>query len=382
MAEHAFLPPSAAHRWIRCALSASLEAAYPETEPTPESLEGTAAHWVVQRCLEGQPPTVGGQAPNGVVVDDEMLEAAELVVDDITTTLGPQWREVLVIERRVEIPRVNLANWGTPDYRAWSWMSNGNLLLRVWDFKYGRRVVDAFENWQLTDYTAGLLDEARNVAGQSDMTIVVDMRVIQPRSYHRDGPVRSWRVVASDLRAPINRLAMAADDALSEQPTANPHPDACRDCRGRVHCEANQRAAYFAADLGKHYAPLDMKPHDIGLELKVLTDAQALLDSRVKGLRAQAEGLINRGHLVPFWKKESAQGRLAWKVTPHEVVALGQMVGLDLTQPLDVITPTQAKAKGLPAALIASYAARPTGVAVLTEDDGKKARLTFSSSVA
>lgn len=382
MSEHAFLAPSSAARWVQCALSASLEAAYPETEASPASLEGTAAHWAVQMLLQGTPVAIDTQAPNGVAVTLEMLQAAELVRDDILQTLGADWAKYLAIERRVQIPRVHPQNWGTPDYRAWSRLNNGRLCLHVWDFKYGHEIVEAFENWQMIDYTAGILGEA-GINGQQDQETVVEMVVIQPRAYHRDGPVRRWRAVASDLRAHINRLAMAAEDATSVKPTASPHTDACKNCKGRHACEALQRAAYFAADYGKHYTPLELTPHALGLELRTLTRAKALLEARVSGLEAQAASKIKSGTLVPFWSLESSPGRLAWSKPVGEVMALGQMLGLDLAAEPDVITPTQAKAKAKTAKIAPeifdAYATRPAGSAKLTIDDGSKARRIFAA---
>lgn len=377
MSAHAFLAPSAAARWVRCALSATLEAAYPETEPSPKSLEGTAAHWVVQMLLQGTPVALNDQAPNGVAVTGDMIESAELVLEDIVAKLGHEWRSVLFIERRVEIPRVHPdKNWGTPDYFAFKRMDNGNICLYLWDFKYGRKIVEVFENWQLVDYAAGLIDKA----GVLDTEVVVDFGIIQPRAFHRDGPVRHWRVLASDLRAQINILSNAAGLATSD----NPKPtcgDHCEDCRGRVHCEAFQREGYKAADKAQDFGVLEMSPHALGLELRALTRARTLLDARVKGLESEAVALIKRGERVPFWNLEQGMGRLAWKKSVAEIDALGQMLGIPLTKPdVALITPTQAKAAGVPATLLDQYAEKPVGSAKLVFDDGTKARLTFSSS--
>jgi len=385
MSAHAFLAPSAAARWVRCALSASLEAAYPESEASPQSLEGTAAHWAVEMLLRGTPVAVDTQAPNGVAITQEMLEGAILVRDDIVRQLGPDWQSRLFIEHRVEIPRVHPQNWGTPDYRAWGRLPDGRLKLWLWDYKFGHGIVEAFENWQLIDYFAGCLSEAK-IDGLQEQNTVVDLRVIQPRAYHRDGPVRSWMVLATDLRGHVNRLAMAAEDATSISPTASPHPEACENCKGRHACEALQRASYFAADKGQSFGALELKPHALGLELRALKRAQALLDARVSGLEAEAVATIKRGQLVPFWMLESSPGRLAWNKPDAEVLALGAMLGLDLAKPVEPITPTQAKAaakaKKIPETIVDSFASRPAGAAKLIFDNGARAALTFSSSVA
>ena len=374
---HAFLAPSAAGRWVKCALSARLEAAYPEAADSPASLEGTAAHWVVQRTLEGSPPVVGSQAPNGVGVTLEMLEAADLVIEAIEARLGRNWRKILVIERRVHIPRVHPTQCsGTPDYTAWVRLPNGLPMLFVIDFKYGHGVVEVFENWQLITYAAGKLDEI----GGDESDAFVTMVVIQPRSHHKDGPVRQWVERAANLRAHINILAAAALKACSPEPTATPDPDACEHCRGRHACVAVQRSAYSAADRGRRGEAVELTPHALGLELRALSRAKALLEARESGLASEAEALIKQGQHVPFWSMESTPGRLAWNKPASEVLALGAMMGVDIAAPASPITPTQAKKAGLPDSIVNLYASRPAGAAKLVPDDGTKARLTFTSS--
>lgn len=375
MSEHAPLAPSAAPRWVVCALSPTLEAAYPEPEDSPASMEGTAAHWVVQMLLQGTPVALGSQAPNGVTVTGEMLEGAELVQEDIAASLGRNWQDTLFVEKRIQIPRVHpTANWGTPDYFAWS--REGPDVLRIWDYKFGHGIVEAFENWQMLDYAIGILGDAYAP------DTMLEFIIIQPRAHHRDGPVRRWRIKAGDIGPYFLRLQRAALDATSPNPRPSPDPEACKNCKGRHACEGLQRAAYVAADQGGQFGALDLSPEALGLELRTLARSQALLNARVSGLEAQAAALIKQGKRVPFWMMESTAGRLTWTKPTAEVLLLGQMLGKDFAKPLEPITPTQAKKLGLPDALADAYAARPAGAVKLVPDDGGKARLTFSSSVA
>lgn len=375
MSTHAFLAPSAAGRWVHCALAPTLEAAYPELEPSPETLEGTAAHWVLQRLMEGATVAENALAPNGTAVTDEMLEAAEMAREELAAIQGLQ------IEQRVSIPRVHPSlNWGTPDYYAWGILNNGRRILRVWDYKYGYGIVEVEENWQLIDYACGIL-EAAGIDGIADQETVVELVVIQPRAFHAAGPVRRWRVLAADLRPYINQLANAAAKATGSDPLATPHPDACKHCRGRFVCEALQREAYRAVDMAQSTGGgCNLSAHALGLELRSLTRAQSLLAARISGLEEEAAARIKRGEGIPFWSMTSVPGRLAWTRPAEEVFALGDMLGLSLRKSPDAITPTQAKKLGFPEALLATYAARPVGAAKLTYDDGKKARLTFASS--
>lgn len=386
-AAHAFLAPSAAARWVACPGSALMESRYPEQGDKEAAEEGTAAHWVFTQRWDGWAPEVlmqEGKAPNGVPLTREMMEGAQLLVDDIQAVqreaLGPVQP---VIEQRVQIPRVHaFANWGTPDVRMWVYhVFSGTLTLYVWDFKYGHKHVDAFENWQLLDYAAGILDERRDVPPER---ITVVLRVVQPRSYHRDGPVREWRLSAKEMEPYVFRLSMAAEDATSPQPECKPQPEACENCNARHACEALQRAAYRGMDLARQAQASDLSPPALGLELRYLTDARDLLNARITGMSAQAEGMIRQGVAVPHWKMEAAGSREKWNKPDAEVIALGSMMGAQLAKEPEAITPTQARAAlkkvGLPDDVLAAYAARQSGAVRLTVDDGSDARKVFTKS--
>lgn len=381
MAAHALLAPSSAFRWVFCPLSASLEAAYPETEPSPASLEGTAAHWVVEMQLRGTPVALGDIAPNGVTVTQDMLEGAELVQADIIDKLGRNWSDVLYIERRIQIPRIHPTdNWGMPDYLAWAQPSvtEDYDTLRVWDYEFGRGIVEAFENWQLLDYAIGILGDAYLPE------TALELIVVQPRAYHRDGPVRRWRIRAGDIGPYFLRLRESAALATGPKPPALVTTEGCENCRGRHACEALQRAAYRAADKAEQFGAFDLSGHALGLELRELRRAQAVLKARVSGLEEEAAARIKKGERVAFWMMGSTPGRLAWTKPLEEVLVLGQVLGLNLAKEPDAITPTQAlaaaKAAKLPAELFDAYTVRPSGAVKLSPDNGDLARLTFSSS--
>jgi hypothetical protein len=83
MSEHALLAPSSAARWIACAGSVMMEVLYPETVEHAAAAEGTASHWAASEMLAGRVVAEGQVAPNGVVLSDEMIECAEVYVDNV-----------------------------------------------------------------------------------------------------------------------------------------------------------------------------------------------------------------------------------------------------------------------------------------------------------
>lgn len=377
---------SAAHRWAHCAQAPSLEAAYPETEPSPASLEGTAAHWVATQLLAtGEIVAAGQLAPNGLAVTEEMRQAAADVLAEISGTLGPNWWQVLQVEKPVIAPtRIHVTAAGRPDYFAWSIAPDGRRCLTVWDYKFGFEAVSPVENWALIAYAAAIL-EAEGIDGYRDLHTEVTLVVIQPRAPHPLGPVRRWPVRASDLRGYINTLSYQAAAAYRNAPPAKPKPSACRDCRGRHACAALQKEARAAADLAGEGGVFALSSNALGLEASQLRKALALLNVRVQGLEADIEHRIKKGERVPGWMLGPTPGRGSeWGKAFDEVVALGVMLGLDFTKPADLITPPQArqklKAAKLPEALLDAYSKKTPGGVKLIEDDGTDARLTFSSS--
>lgn len=358
--------PSGFAQMVQCPGSLTLQSRYPEREDTPDAMEGTAAHWVLQQMLTLQTePRVGDLAENGVPVTLEMIEAAAMCADDVRHTLAGT-SAVPVVEQYMGLPRILAGCGGTPDVRA----SLSPRLHYVWDFKFGHRYVPAFENWQLIGYASGFaLDEP-------GATVV--LRIVQPRSFHPDGPIRTWRLQAGGLAPYVERLRVAAGEAVGRDPQLRTGP-ACQDCTARHACPALTERAYEAREVSGKAQPLEMAPAALGIELRTLWDARARLDARISGLEAQAEAVC-RTQAVPGLRITHGQGRAQWSRPLEEVKAVADMMGVTVLKPPALITPPQAEAAGLPADLVASFSHRPSGAAKLVADDGTLARQVFGTN--
>lgn len=346
---------------------------------TPESAEGEASHWAGAEQLEGRLPMEGDIAPNGQRLTVEMLEGADEYYADIyhtVTALGLKPTDG-AIEVAVDCKRIHPECWGTPDYRIWTRQPNGRMKLILWDYKFGYRVVEVYKNWQLMAYAVGCVDQTST----SDLGVDVEFRIVQPRAMHRDGPIRSWTVEATDLRAYINIAHAAASEALTDAPRTMVGPE-CRDCTARASCPTLGAAAASAADEAGKAQPLTLSPSDLGTELRYLMRAQALLDARVVGLKEQAKMLALAGKNVAHFSMQSGHGRLKWTSPAAEVIAVAQSMHLKVDKAPELITPTQAKAAGMPSDLVDAMSERPRGAAELVLDDGSKARQIFGRKTA
>lgn len=362
-APHAFLPPSSAARWAgqRCTGSPTLETRYSDNvdaEGTAAAAEGHGAHWVAAQALRGINTTAGTFAPNGIVIDEEMIEAADLYVRYVLERYDGNVGVILHVEEFVKCAAIHESNGGTPD--VWWFIphgAGGNLF--VPDFKYGHGFVDAFENWQLIDYVAGILSREEFI-GMDRRQIKVEMSVIQPRNYHPSGPIRSWTVTATELHPFFTQLEEAAVEACGPNATTRVGP-ACDHCKGRHACEALHAAADTVADIAGGAASMELSPQALGVELRMLQRASVLLTARLTGLEAEAMAMLKAGKSVPFFAIASSQSREGWTKTPDEILTLGTLMGVDLAKPAAPITPGQARKAGLPDDVVASYATRPPG---------------------
>jgi hypothetical protein len=374
MTAHALLAPSSAARWVACPGSVKLEALYPELTESEAAREGTAAHWALAEVLLGATVAEGQVTPGGVVLTGEMVEGAELVQEWYAATLAahPSEPSIIRVEYRLGAGGIHPENWGTPDLMLWFPKSK---VLHVLDYKFGHGWVEVFENWQLMDYAA-LAGADLEIDGLAEQSVMVTMTVAQPRSYHPDGPIRSWTVRMADLRAYWNTLSMAAEEAVSASPATRVSAE-CRNCKARHACPALQAEGLAQVDRSRAAVPFDLPPLALGIELADIRQAIKALEARETGLAGQAEALLKSGQAVPFWQLESKPGTLTWTVPDAEVLALGDMLGVVLAKAAAPITPTQAKAKGFDAGMLEIYAARPPTAPKLVARKDETARKIF-----
>jgi len=332
-------------------------------------MEGTAAHWCFEQMFVGVVPEVGASAPNGILVTDEMLDGAELYVDTVRSMVPADVR--LYVEDKLMMSNVvHDANWGTPDTFA---IAPG--VIWLFDYKFGHRYVEEFENWQCIDYVAGIYQALQ---GKVPDETAVHITIVQPRVFNRGTTVRTWTTTIGALKPYWQQLAAAAPMAMCDDAPCVPG-DWCEFCNGRHACEALQRTALAATDAAYSSIPLVLPPLAAARELRAMQRAASMLEARVTGLQQQLLDLCRAGTNVPYYSIERAQGRQCWTRPIAEVIALGQMFGLDVSKP-GAITPKQSVKLGVPAGVVAQMSDEPLGEWRLVEATTDKARKIFGGT--
>jgi hypothetical protein len=376
------LRPSKASTWVLCAASALMEAMYPEQPGDNEVREeGTAGHWAAYEIGNGRPVPVGTVAPNGITLDDEILDGVLTYLNHLFSFALPVY-----MEAPVAIPRIHEQCGGTVD--AWIWDAEKRLL-RVADLKLGYRQVDPFENWQLLAYLCGIIDQL-GLTEHFDFELII----VQPRAYGHP-PIKTWRGHSSMLAPYFKKLQDKAHQAATLYQygedgarllvgdhgpafVAGPH---CDGCSARGHCATALNAAMAVVDLAGDKGIVEHGIIEVAHRLRRLYRAQQTLEAVINGLEHRVEHEITENHtIVPCFEVSHGDGRWKWKDgTEPQVIATGQLVGVQLAKPIKPLTVVQARAatKNVTPGLLEQYAERQPGKLKLRLLPENQTRKTF-----
>lgn len=339
--------------------------------------DGTACHWLAKEIWERRIPAEGSLSPNNRVLDDEMFDAVDLYHGVLRQSA---WQDgETYIEQPIDCSLIYPKMQGTPD--AFTVIARGehsNGRLRVVDLKYGFRFVEVWDNLQLIIY-------ALCIAWKLELPddYLVELTIVQPRSYHRDGPVRSWTTTVGNLRAKyLQMLRDAANAAMGgAAPPCTPNPG-CVDCAARFSCVALQNAALRAVEQAYMGIPLELPPSAIGMELTILKAAERALEARIAGLTMQAESLIRNGKVVPGWTIAPTYARERWQdgAEAHILTLASKYFDVDASKPTQAVSPARARKLGIPDKIVAMFSHKPSTGVKLAKQDPNEAKKAFQST--
>lgn len=326
------LRPSGAGVWIRCALYALLSFTYggqQDDQDTTVREQGTACHYSAATGAG-----VGAVAPNGVVIDAEMVKAAQLW----RATLA-KWPVSAVVETLVHCQGIHPLLKGTPDAMGWD-PHTGTLYLA--DLKYGFRWVPHEGNWQLLCYTDGAGNFFIGPHWKSVVKRIVHV-IVQPRHYSTPD-VRVWETTPADIEASLFALSMAAEAATAPNPQGTIN-DGCTNCEGRHQCLTLRRNALKYVDASHAATPNNLPFDAMEFELLHVRHALKVMGDYVSGLETQVAHGLRTGQRSALFEMEGGLTSLQWNDGAKQIaVALARSMGKTVEKEPDVITPTQAKA--------------------------------------
>lgn len=350
------LRPSNAHRWWRCAMSASVAGrpgALPDTSSAAAD-EGTCAAWllenVITRNLKSCADMLGERHENGWVVDQDMCVHVQPFVDRLAKRVNVRSE----VKRSFSLnDSVMLA--GTLDVESWS-----DRTLRIDDLKYGYGIVEPFENKQLICY-AYLKIMAMRGRGEHLPDLIV-LGIYQPRAIHPDGPYRRWTVSPEELQPYFRELV--AQMQQIESGLAVPGTW-CNHCLGAAGCTALTRTVYKmwqSVESREFHAPSN---DQLGDELVMLKKMDSMMKARLAAVEAETETRIKNGAMIPGWTVEERRGKRKFS---HDAEMIRSLTGIDPTD-TKLCTPAELIRRGVDKKIVDSLSHIPTIGSKLTRID-------------
>jgi len=279
MGTHAKLSPSAAERWFNCAGSLNLIETLPPSafKTNKYAVEGVVAHGLAEDFVSGKvdlltlTSRVGEEVMQDglpVLIDDAMIEGVIEYVDHIASVKKRMTPKPIGIKGEAEVrviaSSVSEEVYGTADYLLYQ---KGDEL-HVFDFKYGKGVVEAEENKQGSIYVVG----AHDTLGRAPFSKFA-FHIVQPRARHSEGTVRTWEISAERLEAFRKELAAAVARTKDQKAprvagpwchkTFCPALAYCAEARGAIEAGVGAVFSKIPAPVSKEVA-LGMHLPDVG----------------------------------------------------------------------------------------------------------------------
>lgn len=239
---HSALGASGAERWMNCPGSVALirELKLPETDEPDYRREGTAMHEAAEHCLRNSLDTweIVGETFSDTEIDAPMAEAIQVYLDVCRADMDRA--AYYYVETALSRPEVHELMFGTLDFSAVIGAPAFGEdppfivpeLVVITDLKGGEGiVVDPEENPQLKYYAFMLIDQNPH---WTDETAVL-LRIVQPRAFHQDGPVREWTTTVGAIKEWVHSYLLPAmarteiDNSLDAGPW-------CRFCPAKLVC--------------------------------------------------------------------------------------------------------------------------------------------------
>lgn len=394
---HAPLAPSSAPQWANCSGSVMANASVPDTE-APRTRAGSASHWVVAECLARWKAGNGSVAndwlgatcpENGVVIDEEMAEGAQVFIDNaLEIAERHDAVHLMLIEQKVKMPHIHPDNYGTLDLAIplLNFDEAGRVVagkIYLIDYKYGHRENKAFANYQLLDYLQGLCD-LYQIDGQAEQFIEVEFQIVQPFCYHATNRIDVWTESIANLRSYVNQMiAKAAEAFVNPTFTSGPW---CRDCKAIHRCGTAQKGNYSLIDyVNDPCVILNMSGRDLAVERNILAQGVITTKARLEALDEELKHRLGKGEAADSgYALETVYGNLAWDVPQEQAVALASLFKVDASK-VAILTPTQTIAlasremKPLLKQAMKTVSSRPPGGLKLIEAKDSFTARAFSS---
>lgn len=328
-------------RVLHCGGSFELENQHDAPPQSQDQKDGDAAHEAAHLILTGVVQLaielIDRRMSNGVYITPEMIDYIE---DYVTFVHGWTAFEADVVAN-VQYEHTNEIAGRVDAYRV------GADTIDIADLKYGWRLVEAYPNFQMISYAIALRQLFPHVT-------TYRLTIIQPRPYHREGPIRTHVMSASDVDDYALRIAQVIERRDADTLKTGNH---CRYCRAYPTCSAVTAATFNAVDVTARTATDDMSPAELAQTVTDLRRAKELIEEKLNVTEEQAVSKIGDGVYVPGYTVKPSLGNYAWS-KGLDASSIQAATGIDPRSD-KLITPAQLKKRGANEDIVKALTYRP-----------------------
>ena len=306
---HSKLGASSTGRWMNCPGSVEATKDYPETTNI-YAAEGTAAHSIGDACLKSH-KDADEYLGNTIAVDEwefevnrEMVTGVQMYLDVVRNDMEEMGAKQIYAEQRVDLTKIHKGMFGTSDA-----ILIQDKYLKVYDFKYGRGVVDVRENTQALFYAVGallLMDKKKEVKE-------IEMVIVQPRV---TDPIKRWTVTRQYLKEwGLITLRNAAQATLDENAPRIPGEKQCQFCEHKTACpELKQFALDKAMIEFDDEGDIDITEIDelAKVDIAEILKWSGFVQNYLKAIESKALSNLQRGEKVEGFKLVEKRATRQW----------------------------------------------------------------------
>lgn len=404
MTSHAILSPSSAERWLNCPGSLYATKDLPDVN-TSYAKEGTTAHALAEFCLKFNKKAVDSlgklMTPNGIYVDDEMVDAIQEYVDTVNG-IKASMSDLLIVDIEQKLDFTDILDVAsvkdtlpadTDKFEAFGTADAiivGDGELQIHDLKYGKGVqVYAEDNKQLMIYA---LAAYQYYSLCCDIT-KISMHIHQPRLYHHS----EYSVTPDELLAfgeKLKEKAIKAYTVYIKGPTNDDDfcagESQCRFCKAAGNCEA--LAKHVTATIGADFdvindvgdVVIDAVTVDAPEDVAIKFSALNTIKSWITAVETRVNSLLQQGQKVPGYKLViGRQGNRVWiNVEEAESALKTFKLKEDERYTKKLISPTQAlkllKDSPKRIAKLEGFITRPEGKPTVVPESDKRPAINIA----
>jgi hypothetical protein len=336
--EHSRIGASGCNRWWNCPGQVQLCKDLSSTTSI-HATTGIAAHTLCEIGLKrgmGAVERMEGdilfEGEFEIEVDDEMIESVRLYVETILSDLDELRldRDYLEIEKKFVLDHIDKDAFGRND----ACISEPFGILRVYDFKYGHRLVEVKHNYQLMYYAVG--------AAKGKDFSEIEFIVVQPRAKHKDGYVRRWRCSPEYLADFEKALKEKIEETKKPNAVLNTGPW-CKYCPAADNAKCLEMLKSINEIAKTDFEKVN-PPHPNKLNvydiIRVL-NAKDMIKSFLDGVEQRAFELIQNGQEVSGFKVVEKRTRRKWIDEKSVINEFEDIYGNDIYAPQKLKSPAQ-----------------------------------------